>query len=194
MISDPGYKLVVAAVEAGIHVTAVPGPASPLAALVLSGLPTDRFLFAGYLPTKEKARSDLIQEFSSIRATLIFLESPRRLALSLSALAEDLGDRAAAVGRELTKIHEEVVRGRLSGLAKKYTEEEGPKGEVIIVVGPPEESPPNEEDIDALLKEGISKMSVRDAAAMVASATGVSKKEVYRRALRLEHVSAVVRK
>ena len=185
MVSDPGYKLVAAAYQAGVYVTAVPGPASPLAALVLSGLPTDRFLFAGYLPPKKKARSELIREFAKLRATLIFLESPKRLEASLSALAEDLGDRSAAVGRELTKVHEEVIRGRLKDLANKYLREGEPKGEVVILVGPPEDKPPSEDVIKALLQDALSQMSVRDAAAMVATATGAPKKEVYQRALQL---------
>ena len=190
LVSDPGYKLVAAAIEADIHVTAAPGPASPLAALVLSGLPTDRFLFGGYLPSKEKARREAIREFTTLRATLIFFESPRRLANSLSALAVHLGDRAATVARELTKIHEEVTRGRLSELAEKYLREGAPKGEVVIVIGPPEHAPPDDQDIDTLLDAALSRMSLRDAAAAVTSATGAPKKYVYRRALELTRAAA----
>ncbi|MEE2997008.1 MAG: 16S rRNA (cytidine(1402)-2'-O)-methyltransferase [Pseudomonadota bacterium] len=190
LVSDPGYKLVAAAIEADIHVTAAPGPASPLAALVLSGLPTDRFLFGGYLPSKEKARREVIREFAALRATLIFLESPRRLTSSLSALASHLGDRAASVARELTKVHEEVVRGRLSELAEKYFREGQPRGEVVIVIGPPERAPPDDEDIDTLLDGALSRMSLRDAADAVASATGAPKKYVYRRALEVKRRTA----
>ena len=185
LISDPGYKLVVAAVAAGHHVSVAPGAASPMAALVLSGLPTDRFLFAGYLPSKEKARRDTIAEFATLRATLIFLESPRRLGPSLVALADGLGNRAAAVARELTKLYEEVTRGTLSELAQAYREGDPPKGEVIIVVGPPEEAAASDTDIEALLTDALSSMSVRDAAATVAAATGAPRKEVYRQALAL---------
>ncbi|MGB0631096.1 MAG: 16S rRNA (cytidine(1402)-2'-O)-methyltransferase [Alphaproteobacteria bacterium] len=185
LISDPGYKLVAAAVESGAHVTAAPGPASPLAALVLSGLPSDRFLFAGYLPSRDKARRDTIAEFASLRATLIFLESPRRLGPALTALAEGLGNRPAAVARELTKLYEEVTRGRLADLADTYRDKDAPKGEVVVVVGPPEDAPPGEEDIDTLLKDALAGMSVRDAAATVAAATGAPRKDIYRRALEL---------
>ena len=185
LISDPGYKLVAQAVDAGVYVTAAPGPSSPLTALVLSGLPTDRFLFAGYLPSREKARRDAIAEFATLRATLIFLESPRRLAPSLAALADGLGNRPAVVARELTKLYEEMTRGSLSELAEIYRETDAPKGEVVVVVGPPEDMPAGADDIDALLTEALSGMSVRDAAATVAAATGAPRKEIYRRALDL---------
>ena len=190
LVSDPGYKLVTAAVEAGHYVTVAPGPASPMAALVLSGLPTDRFLFAGYLPSKEKARQDTIAEFATLRATLIFLESPRRLAASLAALADGLGNRAAAVARELTKLYEEVTRGTLGELADLYRESDPPKGEVVIVIGPPEEAAVTDTDIDALLTDALASMSVRDAAATVAAAAGAPRKEVYRRALALSQAAA----
>ncbi|CAN0396831.1 unnamed protein product, partial [Discosporangium mesarthrocarpum] len=129
LISDPGYRLVRDAVDAGIYVTAAPGPSSPLTALVLSGLPTDRFLFAGYLPPKEKARRDTLSEFTAVRATLVFLESPKRLATSIAAMADVLGNRAAAVAREMTKLHDEVRRGSLSELAKINAAIPAPKGE-----------------------------------------------------------------
>jgi len=183
LVSDPGYKLVAAAVDAGHYVTAAPGPASPMAALVMSGLPSDRFLFAGYLPTKDKARRDTIAEFAALRATLIFLESPRRLGAALVALSEGLGNREAAIARELTKLYEEVTRGNLPELADLYRESDPPKGEIVIVIGPPEEVAASEAEIDTLLAEALSTMSVRDAAATVAAATGAPRKEVYRRAL-----------
>jgi len=185
LISDPGYRLVRAAVEAAAAVTAAPGPASPLTALVLSGLPTDRFLFAGYLPPKDKARRDNIAEFAALRATLIFLESPKRLAASLTALADILGNRPAAVARELTKLHEEVRRNGLADLAAHYRDAPAPKGEVVLVVGPPVAVALAAADLDVLIRDAMATMSVRDAAATVAAATGAPRKEVYSRALAL---------
>ena len=181
LISDPGYKLVRAALDADIAVSCVPGPASPLAALVVSGLPTDRFMFAGYLPPKDKARRDFLTEIAPVRTTLIFLESTRRLAASLAALADVLGDRPAAVAREMTKLYEEVRRDTLPGLAAAYAAEAAPKGEAVIVVGPPLAAPPA--DPDTLLDAALATMTVRDAAAAVAAATGLPRKQVYARAL-----------
>ena len=183
LVSDPGYKLVGEAVEAGLFVTAAPGPAAPMAALVLSGLPCDRFLFVGFLPAREKARRATIEEFVSVRATLIFLESPRRLGASLSTLADVLGERPVAVARELTKRYEEVTRGSLSELAAKYQNEVPPKGETVVVVGPPADIRPDLTDLDALLAKALECMSVRDAVSTVASVTGAPRKIVYRRAL-----------
>ncbi|MEC8725353.1 MAG: 16S rRNA (cytidine(1402)-2'-O)-methyltransferase [Pseudomonadota bacterium] len=185
LVSDPGYKLVAAAVEAGLYVTAAPGPASPMAALVLSGLPSDRFLFVGYLPTKENARRATIREFATIRATLIFLESARRLGASLSTLADVLGERPVAVARELTKRYEEVTRGSLCELAVKYRNENPPKGEIVVVVGPAADMSLDLTDLDSLLAEALVHMSVRDAAATVASASGAPRRTVYRRALEI---------
>ena len=185
LISDPGYKLVRAAVDAGIHVTAAPGPSSVIDALVLSALPTDRFLFAGYLPAKDKARRDAIAGLAAVPATLVFLESTRRLAESLAALAAVLGDRPAAVARELTKLHEEVRRASLGDLAASYAEGPAPKGEAVIVVGPPDPDAAPAQDPDTLLREALASMSVRDAAATVAEATGLPRKQVYARALEL---------
>lgn len=185
LISDPGYRLVRDAVDAGVMVTAAPGPSSPLTALVLSGLPTDRFLFAGYLPPKDKARRDALADVATVRATLVFLESPKRLAASVAAMADILGDRPAAVARELTKLHEEVRRGRLADLARDYAEMPAPKGEAVVVVGPPAADSAVQADIDTLLGEALATMTVRDAAATVAAATGAPRKEVYSRALAL---------
>lgn len=181
LISDPGYKLVRAALDAGIEVSAVPGPASPLAALVVSGLPSDRFMFVGYLPTKDKARRDALAELTEIRATLLFLESTRRLAATTAVMAEILGDRPAAVAREMTKLHEEVRRDTLTALANGYAAAPAPKGEAVIVVGPPLAAAPL--DPEALLDSALETMSVRDAAAAVAEATGLPRKEIYARAL-----------
>jgi len=185
LISDPGYRLVRDAVDAGLYVTAAPGPSSPMAALVLSGLPTDRFLFAGYLPTREKARRDTLAELASVRATLVFLESPKRLSASIAAMADILGDRAAAVAREMTKLHEEIRRGSLRDLAVLYAGMPAPKGEAVVVIGPPDHGQDAPADLDAMLVDALDGMSVRDAAAMVAAATGIPRKEVYTRALAL---------
>jgi 16S rRNA (cytidine1402-2'-O)-methyltransferase len=183
LISDPGYKLVRAAVEAGIPVTCAPGPSSPIAALVVSGLPSDRFLFAGYLPAKSGQRRAELSALAGVPATLIFLESTRRLAESLADMSETLGARDAAVARELTKLHEEVRRAPLADLAGQYAAEPAPRGEAVVVVGPPGEDAPAAADLDALLDRALATMSVRDAAATVAAATGRPRKEVYARAL-----------
>jgi 16S rRNA (cytidine1402-2'-O)-methyltransferase len=185
LISDPGYRLVRDAVDADVLVTAAPGASSTLTALVLSGLPTDRFLFAGYLPSKDKARRDALSEVAAIRATLIFLESPKRLAASVAAMADILGDRPAAVAREMTKLHEEIRRGGLAELATQYADMPAPKGEAVVVIGPPDVETAVEADIDALLGDALAHMSVRDAAATVATATGTPRKEIYSRALAL---------
>ena len=182
LISDPGYKLVRDALEENLPVTCAPGPSAPLAALVISGLPTDRFLFAGYLPARDQARRKAIEELAGVRASLIFLESPRRLAASLEVMKEILGDRPAAVARELTKLHEEVRRGGLSALAAAFGGSPAPKGEVVILIGPPPDIPPA--DAETLLDNALRSMSVRDAVAAVATETGQRRKEIYARALR----------
>ena len=186
LISDPGYKLVRDAVAAGLRVHTAPGASAALAALVLSGLPSNRFLFAGFLDAKSLARRRELTELSRLEATLIFYESGPRLVASLKDMAEILGDRPAAVARELTKLFEEVARDGLAALARRYAEDGPPKGEIVIVVGPPLESPPAaEEDIDALLKEALGRASVRDAAAEIAARLGLPKREVYARAVAL---------
>ncbi len=190
LISDPGYRLVRDAVDAGIMVTAAPGPSSPLTALVLSGLPSDRFFFAGYLPPKDKARRDILAEVAGLRATLIFLESPKRLAASVAAMADILGDRPAAVAREMTKLHEEVRRGGLVDLARQYADMAPPKGEAVVVIGPPAADGVAAADIDGMLADALASMSVRDAAATVAAATGIPRKEIYTRALAMARPAA----
>ena len=185
LISDPGYRLVRDAVDAGVYVTAAPGPSSPMAALTLSGLPTDRFLFAGYLPPKHKARRDMLREFASVQATLVFLESPKRLAASIATMVDVLGDRAAAVAREMTKLHEEIRRGSLCELAAIFATIPVPKGEAVVVIGPPGVVNDKSVDLDLMLIEALRTMSVRDAAATVAAATGIARKKVYTRALAL---------
>jgi 16S rRNA (cytidine1402-2'-O)-methyltransferase len=183
LISDPGYKLVRAARCAGYAVHTVPGPSALIAALTLAGLPTDRFLFLGFLPSKSKARSDAIAEVARIRATLVFYESGPRLGDSLAALAGQLGTREAAVAREISKLHEECVTGSLPELASRYAET-APKGEIVVVVGPP--SAPEEasvEDLDAALDDALSRLSPSRAAAEVAETLGIPRKRAYARAL-----------
>ena len=185
LISDPGYKLVRDARAAGHEVVTIPGPCAAVAALTLAGLPTDRFLFLGFLPSKEKARADAIEEVASLRATLVLFESGPRLAASLSALHRGLGDREAAVARELTKLHEECVTGSLAELAERY-EDAPPRGEIVIVVAPP--SPPaaaSAEELDSALLEAMATESPSRAAATVAQKLGIKRKLAYERALQL---------
>lgn len=186
LISDPGFKLVREARAAGHYVTTISGPCAAIAALTVAGLPTDRFMFAGFLPAKARARETELAELAGIRATLIFYESPHRLAATLAAMATVLGDREAAVTRELTKKFEEVVTGRLGELAIRYAESQ-PKGEIVLVVGPPAEAPPpSEDDLDALLLDRLATLSVKDAAAAVAESLNLPRKQVYERALLLK--------
>ena len=183
LISDPGYKLVRAARAAGHAVHTLPGPCAAIAALTLAGLPTDRFLFLGFLPAKAKARTDAISEIAAVRATLVFYESGPRLGDTLGALASTLGDREVAVVRELTKLHEESVSGTLRELAKRYADE-SPKGEIVILVGPPlKPSAPTDEMIDSALEEALKRLSPSRAAAEVAERLGLPRKQVYARAM-----------
>jgi 16S rRNA (cytidine1402-2'-O)-methyltransferase len=183
LISDPGYKLVRAARAAGHQVHAVPGPCAAIAALTLAGLPTDRFLFLGFLPAKAKARSDSIAEVAAVRATLVLYESGPRLNDTLLALSAQLDNRDAAVVREITKLHEQCVTGTLPELAARY-KEETPKGEIVIVVGPPTE--PDEvgdDELDAALDAAMRRLSPSRAAAEVAEQLGIPRKRAYGRAL-----------
>lgn len=183
LISDPGYKLVRAAREAGHAVHTVPGPSALIAALTLAGLPTDRFLFAGFLPPKAKAKSDLLAELASLRATLVFYESGPRLADTLAVMADVLGSREAAVARELTKLHEECVTGTLHELADRYAEA-APKGEIVVVVGPPAETrAATDAELDEALDDALQRLSPSRAAAAVAERLGVPRKRAYARAL-----------
>lgn len=185
-ISDPGYRLVREAVQHGLRVSVVPGASAPLAGLVLSGLPTDRFHFAGYPPPRQAARRSFLAGLAAIEATLVLLESPRRLAASLADMAAVLGPREAAIAREITKLHEEVVRGNLDDLARRYGASGPPKGEIVVVVAPPDEPQEASADrIDAELRGALATMSVRDAAATVAAATAAPRRLVYERALAL---------
>ncbi|HEY0316020.1 MAG TPA: 16S rRNA (cytidine(1402)-2'-O)-methyltransferase [Sphingomonas sp.] len=186
MISDPGFKLVRDARGAGIPIVTIPGPSAAIAALTLAGLPTDRFLFLGFLPSKEKARADTIAEVAGIRASLVLYESGPRLGAALAALAKGLGRREAAVAREISKTFEECVAGTLDELAERYADQ-GPKGEIVIVVGPPGEVPPPEVgDLDALLREALERLPVAKAAKEVAAATGLDRHDLYNRALELK--------
>src|SRR5436190_6223423 len=183
LISDPGYKLVRAARAAGRAVHTVPGPCAVIAALTLAGLPTDRFLFLGFLPAKAKARADAIAEFAEIRATLVLYENGARLADALAALAEGLGHREAAIARELTKLHEECVTGTLEQLTERYLAAP-PKGEIVIVVGPPQEPLlANDAELDAALDDALQRLSPSRAAAEVAERLKVPRKRAYARAL-----------
>jgi 16S rRNA (cytidine1402-2'-O)-methyltransferase len=186
LVSDPGYKLVRDARAAGIAVTTIPGPCAAVAALTLAGLPTDRFLFLGFLPARAAARASAIAEVASVRATLILYESGPRLAAALEALAEGLGDREAVVAREISKRFEESVSGTLAGLAARYAQAP-PKGEIVIVVAPPGEAEAaGEEAIDAALRDAMQRLSPSRAAAEVAETLGVPKRQAYERALRLK--------
>jgi 16S rRNA (cytidine1402-2'-O)-methyltransferase len=183
LISDPGYKLVRAARAAGHSVHTVPGPCAAIAALTLAGLPTDRFLFLGFLPNKAKARADAIAEVAAIAATLVLYESGPRLHDTLCALGDGLGARDAAVIREISKLHEESVTGTLAQLADRYRDA-APKGEIVIVVGPPPKSEAaSDADLDAALDEALSRLSASRAAAEVAELLGVPRKRAYARAL-----------
>lgn len=185
LVSDPGLKLVQAAIEAGNAVTVVPGPNAALAALVLSGLPSDRFMFAGFLPPKAAARRAALQELAPVKATLVLYESPSRLAAALDDMLAVLGDRPAAVARELTKLFEEVRRGTLAELAAHYATIAPPKGEVTLVIGPPLDAAPalDEAALDARLDAALAAHSLKDAVARVAAETGLPRRAVYLRAL-----------
>ena len=185
LISDPGYKLVRAARDAGHAVYTLPGPSAAIAALTLSGLPTDRFLFLGFLPAKTKARADAITEIAAVRATLVLYESGPRLAECLAALADGLGDRDGAVIREISKLHEETVAGTLAELAARYADAP-PKGEIVIVVAPqPARAEASDEDLDEALQAALATLSPSRAAADVANRLGVPRKRAYARALDL---------
>ena len=183
LISDPGYRLVRGAIDAGIAVVPVPGPSAVLAALAAAGLPTDRFIFAGFLPARSAARAAALRDLANIRATLVFLESPRRLAASLADMTAVLGAREAAVARELTKKFEELRRAPLAELAAYYRREGPPRGEVVVVVGPPFARTPV--DVDAHLMKSLDRQRLREAVDEVAAATGAPRREVYARALAL---------
>lgn len=187
LVSDPGYRLVEQALEKGIRVVPIPGASAVLAALTASGLPSDAFMFAGFLPVKDGQKRTRLSELVAVPATLIFFKSPRRLADTLVAMADVYGDRPAAIGRELTKTFEEMRTGTLPALAAHYAEAPTPKGEVVICVGPPaEQAPAAPADIDRLLLSLAAEMPASKAAAEAARMTGGQKPALYRRLLELK--------
>lgn len=185
LISDPGYKLVRAAREAGHSIYTLPGPSALIAALTLAGLPTDRFLFAGFLPAKAKARQEALEELAEICATLVFYETGPRLGGALETMRGVLGERDAAVVREISKLYEESVTGSLTELAVRYAANQ-PKGEIVVVVGPPpEKAEASDDDLDAALAQALRDASPSRAAAEVAARLKIPKKRAYARALEL---------
>lgn len=187
LVSDPGHKLVADCIKEGIYVTAVPGASALLTALQLSGLPTRRFLFQGFLPPKSSARKTTLAELKNVPSTLIFYEAPQRMIETLTDMKEVLGDRDCSVSRELTKKFEQTVRGKISDILDLYAQNGVPKGEFVIVVAPPLEEKAGEQDVETALKQALETMSVKDAAAFVAQALNANKKEVYTLALKLKN-------
>ena len=185
LVSDPGYRLVNAARAEGLPVTIIPGACAVVAGLTLSGLPNDRFLFAGFLPTKDKARGDMLAELAGIDTTLVFYDTAPRLTKSLAAIQEAMPYREVAVARELTKLHEECRRGLPAGLVAWY-EAHPPKGEIVLLVGPPVDHGHEEVDPDALLLAALAEVKPSQAAAQVARATGMDRRELYARAMELQ--------
>jgi 16S rRNA (cytidine1402-2'-O)-methyltransferase len=186
LVSDPGFKLARAAQAAGHAVTTLPGPSATLAALTVSGLPTDRFLFEGFLPAKETQRRARIAALKAVPATLVLFETGPRIACALADLAAGLGPRDAAICRELTKLHEEVRRGTLATLAEHYAGEAETRGEFVIVIAPPPNEPSSDAaDLDALLRGALARLSVKEAVGEIAAVTGRPRREVYQRALAL---------
>jgi len=187
LVSDPGWKLVHEAAVAGIKIVPVPGASAMLAGLVASGLASDRFMFAGFLPPKSGARKKMAEELANVPSTLIFYESGPRLAAALGDLAEVLGDaREAAVARELTKLFEETRRGTLGDLSEYYKAAGAPKGEIVLLVGPPQKKEASPEDIDKALIDALGRLPVKAAANEIADTFGISRREAYQRALTLK--------
>ncbi len=186
LVSDPGFKLVREAHAAGYPVTPIPGASAVLAALAASGLPTDRFFFEGFLPAKEAQRQARIADLCRIPATLVLFETGPRLAAALADLSAGLGPREAAICRELTKMHEEVRRGSLETLATSYAQAPEPRGEIVVVIAPPPDDTKLEaETLDDMLRNALARVSVKEAVAEIAAATGHPRREVYQRALAL---------
>jgi 16S rRNA (cytidine1402-2'-O)-methyltransferase len=185
-ISDPGHKLVKECIDLSINISATPGANAAITGLLLSGLPTNRFLFAGFLSSKTNQRRNELDELANVSATLIFYESAKRLSKTLKDMLDQLGDRPAAIARELTKLHEEIRRNKLSVLTSHYVNTGAPKGEIVIVVGPPlKKSPPSIKELDNLIFTQLQTLSVRDATAKIVLETGLPKRKIYTRALRL---------
>lgn len=185
LVSDPGYKLVREAIADGVTVLALPGPSALLAGLAVAGLPTDGFFFEGFLPPKDGARANRLAELKAVPGTLVFYESGPRLSGSLAAMAAALGDRAAVVARELTKLHETVYRGTLVGLATEFALADEPRGEIVVLVGPPVEERASADEVDVSLSAALDSLSVKDAAASVAARLGLPRREIYARAVEL---------
>ena len=186
LISDPGYKLVSKCREQGVYVTAIPGACAVITALQLSGLPTNRFLFAGFIPNKDKARSDLFKELKDINTTLIFYETAPRLLKTLEQAAEIFGGRKISVIRELTKMYEEVQTGSFADMQTYFSENE-PKGEFVFIVAPPTESKYTAEDVKDLLAKRLKETTLKSAVKEIAEQFGINKNEVYAMALELKH-------
>ncbi len=184
LISDPGYRLVREAREQGIAITSLPGPCAAVVGVTLSGMPNDRFLFAGFLPTKDKARSDVLGELAAIPATLVFYETAPRLLRALSAIGEVLPGREIAVAREITKLHEECRTGSATDLIAHY-EKAPPRGEIVLLVAPPRKRETSADDAEAMLVAALSDLKPSQAAAQVARATGLDRRALYSRALEL---------
>lgn len=182
MISDPGFRLVNACRDAGVPVTSLPGPCAALAAITLSGLPSDRFLFAGFLPAKDKGRRDALAGLAGIGVTIVLYETAPRLGKTLAVIAEALPGREVAVARELTKLHEECRRGSPDELARHY-DAHPPKGEIVLLIGPGKEARPDGINAETLLDEALATMKPSHAAAAVAKATGLDRKDLYARAM-----------
>lgn len=188
LISDPGYKLVRKCREQGVAVYTVPGCCAVVSALQLSGLPTNRFMFAGFIPNKDKARLDLFKELAPIDTTLVFYETAPRLQKTLTAAAEIFGNREMAVAREITKMYEECINGKASELAEHF-EQNPPKGEIVLMVAPPEENENNQVDLEKLLREKLRLMPLKTAVKEIVSAYGLNKNEVYRQAVEIKNES-----
>ena len=185
LVSDPGYRLVREARAAGVTVTSIPGPCAAISALAMAGLPSDRFLFAGFLPVKDKARTEALEALANVAATLVFYETAPRLEKSLRAIAGQWPQREVAVARELTKLHEECRSGSAASLADHYAAHL-PRGEIVLLVGPPDESEAPQLDADALLKAALAEAGPGKAAGIVAKATGIDRAALYARALELK--------
>ena len=184
LISDPGYRLVKEARARGLSVTSLPGACAAVTGLTLSGLPNDRFLFAGFLPVKEQARQRMLDSLAGVDATLVFYETGPRLVKSLDAIARGLPGREVSVARELTKLYEECLTGPADQLAAHYTETP-PKGEIVLMVAPPAEAIAGDDDVDAMLQTAMATMKASQAAAQVARETGRDRKQLYARAMEL---------
>ncbi|MFC3080219.1 16S rRNA (cytidine(1402)-2'-O)-methyltransferase [Phenylobacterium terrae] len=185
LVSDPGYRLVREAVEAGARVYPIPGASALLAGLSVAGLPTDRVLFAGFPPPKSAARRSFFEEVAGVRATLVFFEGGSRLAASLADMAQVFGPREAVVARELTKLYETVIRGPLPNLAADPALQ-APKGEIVVLVGPGREAAATADEADRALAEALTRLKPGDAAAEVAKALGLNRRDLYRRAMALK--------